>query len=76
MSWQLLAILIETWIMFYDKRYVAQDICIPFRTTWQPTGYVLSFEASIGPRTHQKLEILTALLAHIVKSICLLEKTF
>ena len=36
------------------------------RAAWQPTVYVPSCEPSIGPRTHHKIEILTALFAHMI----------
>ena len=50
----------------YPLCSAAQHICTPSRAAWQPTVYVPSYEPSIGPRTHHKVEILTALFAHMV----------
>ena len=56
---------------WYSYCYAAQDICTPSRAAWQPTVYVPSYAPSISPRTHNKFELLTALLAYgLSQSVC------
>ena len=44
--------------------------------SWQPTVYMPSFEPSISPRTHHKLELLKSLFGHMVQVKLFARKDF